>query len=119
MTRIWTAQTCGDGFCDAPFEFKAFHTLGCQADCGLEFELHPVVVVLRANFFNSFLGAHAAQSLRSMVRWNLCKAEAQRSEAGLADICWYTQNQELENNVVATAIRFDLPKGVSCTYPKP
>ena len=30
----WTEAACGDGVCESPFEFPAFHRFGCQADCG-------------------------------------------------------------------------------------
>jgi hypothetical protein len=33
---IWKDPVCGDGKCQYPWEFPAFGTFGCQADCGLE-----------------------------------------------------------------------------------
>lgn len=34
MQNVWKDPNCGDGICEAPFEFAAFSRFGCKADCG-------------------------------------------------------------------------------------
>jgi hypothetical protein len=34
LQAVWVDPLCGDGTCEAPFEFAAFSRFGCQADCG-------------------------------------------------------------------------------------
>jgi hypothetical protein len=84
VRRVWTTQVCGDGLCDAPFEFRAFG------------ELHPVVVVLTGSFLDTNMGPYWAESLRSFARWNLCWKNEARSVAGLEDLCYFSEDQEFE-----------------------
>ena len=32
---VWQDPVCGDGICEAPFEFASYSSFGCRADCGL------------------------------------------------------------------------------------
>lgn len=34
LQQSWVDPVCGDGVCEAPFEFAAFGRFGCRADCG-------------------------------------------------------------------------------------
>jgi hypothetical protein len=34
-SHLWTDPFCGNGICEAPYEFPAYETLGCEADCAL------------------------------------------------------------------------------------
>lgn len=34
VTSIWVDPVCGDGVCEAPWEFASYSSFGCQADCG-------------------------------------------------------------------------------------
>lgn len=34
LQTVWVDPICGDGTCEAPFEFAAFSRFGCKADCG-------------------------------------------------------------------------------------
>lgn len=34
LQAVWVDPICGDGTCEAPFEFAAFSRFGCKADCG-------------------------------------------------------------------------------------
>lgn len=34
LQAVWKDPTCGDGICEAPFEFASFSRFGCKADCG-------------------------------------------------------------------------------------
>ena len=89
MRSVWKDQTCGDGVCDYPFEYKGYAHLGCISDCGRELNLMAVVVVLTGNFEKSPQGLQAGPNLKELVRWNLCVASQARSDAGLSDVCWY------------------------------
>ena len=31
---VWVDPICGDGICEAPFEFASYSHFGCRADCG-------------------------------------------------------------------------------------
>ena len=31
---VWVDPVCGDGICEAPWEFASYSTFGCRADCG-------------------------------------------------------------------------------------
>ena len=31
---MWVDPKCGDGLCEAPFEFASYGHFGCRADCG-------------------------------------------------------------------------------------
>lgn len=108
-------EQCGDGVCDQPFEFAQFAHLGCQvalhrvltvlcssgalaaqalallnvqADCGLERDLFPVVLVLKGDFSTTLLGQGAAVDLAAAVRWNLCRVDAAREASELDPLCW-------------------------------
>jgi hypothetical protein len=35
VEEVWSIRRCGDGVCDAPWEFAAFGPHGCRADCGV------------------------------------------------------------------------------------
>ena len=34
VNMYWRAATCGDGLCEAPFEFASYGRFGCSVDCG-------------------------------------------------------------------------------------
>lgn len=34
VTLYWRPSTCGDGICEAPFEFASYGRFGCSVDCG-------------------------------------------------------------------------------------
>ena len=63
MAHVWPETRCGDGVCDAPWEFAAFGpSLGCRMDCGevAREALRAVTVTLQADFTRSPLGPAAA-----------------------------------------------------------
>jgi len=49
---VWSVRRCGDGVCDAPWEFAAFGPHGCRADCGAvpAAALRTVTVTLQVRF---------------------------------------------------------------------
>lgn len=40
VALYWRSATCGDGLCEAPFEFASYGRFGCSVDCGF---LHETV----------------------------------------------------------------------------
>ncbi|KAK3255903.1 TRP-like ion channel Pkd2, partial [Cymbomonas tetramitiformis] len=47
VQQIWQIEECGDGTCAEPVEFPGYGSVGCQADCGAERNLRPMVVVVK------------------------------------------------------------------------
>eukprot|EP00240_Pyramimonas_obovata_P002992 CAMPEP_0118923366 /NCGR_PEP_ID=MMETSP1169-20130426/1918_1 /TAXON_ID=36882 /ORGANISM="Pyramimonas obovata, Strain CCMP722" /LENGTH=624 /DNA_ID=CAMNT_0006864339 /DNA_START=164 /DNA_END=2034 /DNA_ORIENTATION=+ len=92
---IWVDPACGNGICEPPYEFPAYETLGCQADCGLEQDLRQIVVVVEADF-TSVPAELGLSAVMSSATWNLCKAAPLRREAGLEDLCIYEEDQRFE-----------------------
>jgi hypothetical protein len=102
MQSVWKDQTCGDGVCDYPFEYKGYAHLGCVSDCGRETNLMAVVVVLTANFEKSSQGVSLGRTLKDLVRWNLCLSNPARTEAGLENECWYVESSSVMTNAPRT-----------------
>lgn len=52
VQEVWSIRRCGDGVCDAPWEFAAFGPHGCRADCGVvpAAALRTVTVTLQVRF---------------------------------------------------------------------
>jgi hypothetical protein len=83
---VWTDPVCGDGRCEAPWEFPAWGPFGCRADCGPQPNTTAVLVTVSADFLG-----HPSLSPRMLmagVRWNLCLDDAARRTRGEIDICW-------------------------------
>ena len=34
LQAVWRDPVCGDGVCEAPFEYAQYGRFGCRADCG-------------------------------------------------------------------------------------
>ena len=34
LATVWQDPVCGDGLCEAPFEYPSYGRFGCRADCG-------------------------------------------------------------------------------------
>lgn len=86
VRAAWTDPVCGDGRCEAPWEFPSWGPFGCRADCGADPRARPVVVVVTGDFAgHRTLGARA---LMATAAWNLCLDDAARRARGEADLCW-------------------------------
>eukprot|EP00240_Pyramimonas_obovata_P003252 CAMPEP_0118939260 /NCGR_PEP_ID=MMETSP1169-20130426/28409_1 /TAXON_ID=36882 /ORGANISM="Pyramimonas obovata, Strain CCMP722" /LENGTH=661 /DNA_ID=CAMNT_0006883479 /DNA_START=117 /DNA_END=2100 /DNA_ORIENTATION=+ len=96
--RMWTDPVCGNGVCEPPFEFPAFETLGCQADCGREKEVRQVIVLITADFAK-IPPSLVMSTVMSSASWNLCKVTPSRREVGLDDICIYEEDRRFESPV--------------------
>lgn len=87
VTPVFTDPVCGDGRCEAPYEFPAWGPFGCRADCGAQ----PIVTNVVVSVAGDFVG-HATISPRVLmegVRWNLCRDDAARRDRGETDLCWW------------------------------
>lgn len=42
---MWVDPPCGDGICEAPFEFPEYSWFGCRADCGILSEVVDLTAV--------------------------------------------------------------------------
>jgi hypothetical protein len=83
---VFTDPVCGDGQCEAPWEFPAWGPFGCRADCGVQPNVTHVLVAVTGDFVG-----HATLSPRLLmqgVSWNLCLDDAQRRKRGETDLCW-------------------------------
>jgi hypothetical protein len=82
MQAVWVDPVCGDGICEAPWEFASYSTFGCRADCGrlqdiqnltkLQIDMywdfsHPVGSI-PASVCSVHARAHEAQGMVSEVR---------------------------------------------------
>jgi hypothetical protein len=82
----WTDPVCGDGRCEAPWEFPAWGPFGCRADCGTQAAARRVVVAVTGDFTGH--ASLSARTLMAAASWNLCLDDAARRARGEADLCW-------------------------------
>jgi hypothetical protein len=87
VAPVFTDPVCGDGRCEAPWEFPAWGPFGCRADCGVQPNTTAVLVAVTGDFMG-----HESLSPRMLmehVRWNLCLDDAERRKRGQTDLCWW------------------------------
>jgi hypothetical protein len=94
LIPIWKDPVCGDGNCEWPWEFPAWGTFGCRADCGLNDNTTNIVLNVRADF--SGHPSISPRVLMSNAVWNLCLKDEARSKRGEVDLCWYGTDQAFE-----------------------
>lgn len=65
---------CGDGLCEAPFEFASYSRFGCRADCGKLSEVQNLTQIQIDVYydFSHPVGSIPASDLMQQARWNLC-----------------------------------------------
>ncbi|MEW5304614.1 MAG: hypothetical protein WDW36_007214 [Sanguina aurantia] len=95
---IWTDPVCGNGICEWPWEFAAWGSYGCKADCGVNANTTQIVVGVRADFTKH--PSIAARVLMSNAVWNLCLEDDARRKRGQADLCWYDHDQVFTDTLV-------------------
>ena len=75
LDNVWSDPQCGDGICEAPFEFPSYGRFGCRADCGRLREsyanLSTIAVDLEWNFKHP-IGSVPSTELMKQASWNLC-----------------------------------------------
>jgi hypothetical protein len=62
---VWKDPACGDGLCEAPFEFASYGRFGCRADCGALIDLQRLAAI-DIDLYYDF--GHPAGSLPAAVR---------------------------------------------------
>jgi len=91
---VFTDPACGDGRCEAPWEFPAWGPFGCRADCGRNLNTTHMLVTVTADFVG-----HPSLSPRVLmagVHWNLCLDDEARRRRGEADLCWFEADKTFE-----------------------
>ncbi len=102
---------CGDGVCEAPWEFSSYSTFGCRADCGqlqLVQQLTPIQIDLSWDFSHP-LGSIPASTLMQQALWNLCPyGSVQYSSA-----CYYSPDNSFTQLSGASSNQvLDCPDGL-------
>lgn len=110
LKAVWVDPVCGDGVCEAPWEFASYSSFGCRADCG---ELQNVqnLTVIQIDLqwdFSHPLGSIPASDLLQQALWNLAPfTTAYSSNPYYATDNAFTQLSGSSSNVVS-----DAPNGV-------
>ncbi|KXZ51016.1 hypothetical protein GPECTOR_14g257 [Gonium pectorale] len=74
LTEVWKDPVCGDGLCEAPFEFASYSRFGCRADCGKLSEVQNLTTI-QIDIYYDFshpVGSIPASDLMQQSSWNLC-----------------------------------------------
>ncbi|GLC33126.1 hypothetical protein PLESTB_000367500 [Pleodorina starrii] len=74
LTDVWKDPVCGDGLCEAPFEFASYSRFGCRADCGKLNEVQNLTSV-NVDIYYDFshpVGSIPSSDLMQQASWNLC-----------------------------------------------
>ncbi|GIL76287.1 hypothetical protein Vretimale_5865 [Volvox reticuliferus] len=74
LTEVWKDPVCGDGLCEAPFEFASYSRFGCRADCGKLNEVQNLTSIQIDIYydFSHLVGSIPASDLMQQASWNLC-----------------------------------------------
>jgi len=110
VNRVWLDPVCGNGVCEAPFEFPSFQDFGCRMDCGEDRTIVEVVLVLQADFTLAPEFTTASEAMAS-ASWNLCQVVEERRTAGMDDLCWYPKVQRFERLKTSALLPFSLRSG--------
>eukprot|EP00883_Tetradesmus_obliquus_P001212 jgi/Sobl393_1/11292/SZX78320.1 len=79
LQNVWKDPNCGDGICEAPFEFAAFSRFGCKADCGRLSDIQNLTsgqVDIYWDFSHQASSLPASE-LMQQASWNLCPRDIQ------------------------------------------
>ncbi|WIA39913.1 hypothetical protein OEZ86_013355 [Tetradesmus obliquus] len=79
LQNVWKDPNCGDGICEAPFEFAAFSRFGCKADCGRLSDIQNLTsgqVDIYWDFSHQASSLPASE-LMQQASWNLCPQDIQ------------------------------------------
>ena len=105
VTTSWVEPQCGDGRCEAPFEFPEYGRFGCKADCNIisaNMNITKIQIDLYYNFSHP-KGSISPMDLMNDAKWNLCPME-QDENVGPKKIfhgtdCYYEEDQGFEDQV--------------------
>ncbi|KAL6749264.1 hypothetical protein V8C86DRAFT_2852326 [Haematococcus lacustris] len=109
LAAVWVDPKCGDGLCEAPFEFPSYSTFGCRADCGqLESALKLTRLQVDVYFdFSHPVGSMPSSELMQQTSWNLCPTQTVYNAS-----CYYSSDitfNRLSGSQTQTI--FDAPDG--------
>lgn len=105
VTNSWVEPQCGDGRCEAPFEFPEYGRFGCKADCNIinsQMNITKIQIDLYYNFSHP-KGSVSPIDLMNDAKWNLCPLEMDEN-IGPKKIfhgadCYYEEDQGFEDQV--------------------
>ena len=105
VSTSWVEPQCGDGRCEAPFEFPEYGRFGCKADCNIisaNMNITKIQIDLYYNFSHP-KGSISPMDLMNDAKWNLCPME-QDENVGPKKIfhgtdCYYEEDQGFEDQV--------------------
>ncbi|PNW70325.1 hypothetical protein CHLRE_17g715300v5 [Chlamydomonas reinhardtii] len=109
LTEVWKDPVCGDGLCEAPFEFASYSRFGCRADCGKLSEVQNLTKI-QIDIYYDFshpVGSIPASDLMQQASWNLCPlATAYSSD------CYFDADKEFDRlSGVQNFVLDDAPDG--------
>ncbi|PNH05688.1 hypothetical protein TSOC_008032 [Tetrabaena socialis] len=93
LSEVWKDPVCGDGLCEAPFEFASYSRFGCRADCGKLSEVQNLTS-LQVDMYYDFshpVGSIPASDLMQQASWNLCPLDTAYSTD-----CYYDTDKTFE-----------------------
>ena len=105
VTTSWVEPQCGDGRCEAPFEFPEYGRFGCKADCN-EINSQMNITKIQIDLYYNFShpkGSVSPIDLMNDAKWNLCPLEMDEN-IGPKKIfhgadCYYEEDQGFEDQV--------------------
>jgi len=118
VTTTWTDARCGDGRCEAPFEFPEYGRFGCKADCDL-LTLKAKITKIQIDIYYNFShpkGSVSPIDLMQDAKWNLCPMEVDEL-IGPKKIfhgadCYYEEDNGFEDQVGHKVFEIDdIPDG--------
>ena len=105
VTTTWQDAQCGDGRCEAPFEYPEYGRFGCKADCNLlksAAQITPIQIDIYFNFSHP-KGSVSPIDLMNDAAWNLCPLEVDEligpKKIFHGSDCYYEEDQKFEEQV--------------------
>ena len=105
VTTTWQDARCGDGRCEAPFEYPEYGRFGCKADCNLlksAAQITPIQIDVYFNFSHP-KGSVSPIDLMQDAAWNLCPMEVDEligpKKIFHGSDCYYQEDQKFEEQV--------------------
>ena len=102
VTTSWTDARCGDGRCEAPFEFPEYGRFGCKADCNLltaTAQITKIQIDIYYNFSHP-KGSVSPIDLMQDAKWNLCPMEVDDligpKKIFHGSDCYYEEDQHMK-----------------------
>ena len=110
LQAVWVDPLCGDGICEAPWEFASYSNFGCRADCGQLQNVQNLTVIqidLKWDFSHP-LGSVPASSLMQQTLWNLAPFETSYSTSPY----YPTDNSFTQLSGTSSSSIDDAPNGI-------